>query len=205
MTERYRPLTRSDRSLEDGTNDRLTDRNNEVLQQLGSSVVGFSAPFVEERKADNLVFALTGGHGGLQVRTDGLHVAGAVGATFDRRVTVDKHATFVGCTFSTLDTTQASLVTVRSGAKALFIGCRFQRAYNTDVTKTFVTVDEDGKAVISGGMFSASNSPTTYGVVSGSGNVIVNDAANAATDCHVIGTVNHTTWALANTTPTGVI
>ena len=111
----------------------------------------------------------------------------------------------MGCTFLTSDLSQASLVTVRANAKAIFLGCRFQRASNTPVDKTFITVDKDGKAIINGCMFGASDNDITYGVVVGTGNVIVNNAGNAATDCHVIGTVNHTTWSISNSTSTGVI
>lgn len=201
----FREVLARDRSKAETSNNALVQETVSRLDDLGETVLERGAAVSEPRKSDNLVFALAGPHGGLQVEKDGLHVGGAVGATFDRRVTVDKHATFVGCTFVTEDLTQASLVTVRANAKAVFLGCRFQRASNTPIDKTFITVDEDGKAVISGCMLGATDNETTYGAVDGTGNVIVNNAANAATDCHVIGTVNHTTWSITNSTSTGVI
>jgi hypothetical protein len=201
----FREVLARERSREETSNNTLTQEVVDRLGELGDVVAPSGSNIVEPKKADNAVFALAGPHGGLQVEADGLYVDGAVGATFDRRVTVDKHATFVGCTFSTMDVGQASLVTVRTGAKAVFLNCRFQRAYDTPVDKTFVTVDSGGKAVLSGCMLGALNNPSTYGVLNGSGNAIVNNAANAATDCHVLGSVNHTTWAIVNSTSTGVI
>ena len=201
----FREVLARDRSREETSNNALVQEVVSRLDELGDVGIERGVNVTEDKKSDNLIFALAGNHGGLQVEIDGLHVGGAVGAVFNRRVTVDKHATFVGCTFLTNDLSQASLVTVKANAKAVFLGCRFQRASNTPVDKTFITVDEDGKAVINGCMLGASDNDTTYGAVDGTGNAIVNNASNAATDCHVIGTVNHTTWSITNSTSTGVI
>lgn len=201
----FREVLARDRSREETSNNALVQEVVSRLDELGDVVIERGANVTESKKSDNLVFALAGNHGGLQVESDGLHVGGAVGAVFNRRVTVGKHATFIGCTFFTDDLSQASLVTVQANAKAVFLGCRFQRSVSTPVDKTFITVDEDGKAVINGCMLGAADNTATYGAVDGTGNAIVNNAANAATDCHVIGTVNHTTWSITNSTSTGVI
>ena len=145
----FREVLARDRSREETSNNALVQEVVSRLDELGDVVIERGVNVTEDKKSDNLIFALAGNHGGLQVESDGLHVGGAVGAVFNRRVTVDKHATFVGCTFLTNDLSQASLVTVRANAKAVFLGCRFQRASNTPVDKTFITVDEDGKAELS--------------------------------------------------------
>ena len=201
----FRKILAEERTLSETANDTLTSSVADVISQLGESISRGGSPVTEDRNTNNLVYALAGSHGGFRVEKEGTQVDGAIGATFDRRVVVGKHATFVGCVFDTLDIEQASLVTVQAGAKALFINCRFQRNYSTPVSKTYATIDLDGKAIFLGCTFASSNNPSTYGVMNGSGSIIINNAGNAALDCNIIGSVNHTTWAIVNSISTGII
>ena len=201
----FRKVLARERDASETANDTLTSSVADVISQLGQSISRQGNPIIEDRSVNSLIYALSGEHGGLSVEKEGTHVDGAIGATFNRRVVVGKHATFVGCVFDTMDIEQATLVTVQGGAKALFVNCRFQRNYSTPITKTYATIDLTGKAVFLGCTFASSNNLSVYGVMNAAGNIVVNNAANAASDCNVIGSVNHTTWSIINSTSTGTI
>ena len=74
----FREVLARDRSREETSNNALVQELVSRLEELGEVVIEAGVNVTEDKKSDNLVFALAGNHGGLQVESDGLHVDGAV-------------------------------------------------------------------------------------------------------------------------------
>ena len=116
--ERFLPIQSFYRDEVQTSNDRLTDSNTQTLNQMGEQVLSFDSPITEPKSADNNILALDGAHGGGSLEEPNTQVHGMPGSVFDSALTVENHAVFDSCTFSTTDSAQAALVTLAGSAKA---------------------------------------------------------------------------------------
>lgn len=119
-------------------------------------------------------------------------------AEFSGVMKVEAGATIQGVTFKG----DAVLAEVTGTMPAMFRDCTFIRDASTNLTTAFVTVASGAKATFSGCRF---RSAEDTGVMQGAGNVVYNDAANAATDVSVVACVNETGWSHSNATVLGEV
>ena len=194
--ERFLPIQISNRDEVQTSNDRLTDSDTRTLNQMGEQVLSFDSPVTEPKSADNNILALDGAHGGGTLNEPNTQVSGMPGSVFDSAVTVENHAVFASCTFSSTDSSQAALVTLSGSAKVVFRGCTFQRTYTHPVSVAFVSIPSTAKAVFVNCVFAGSGNTATYGAMSVAGGTVIASAA-AAGNVQVAFCVDHTGWTTA--------
>jgi hypothetical protein len=194
--ERFLPIQISDRDEVQTSNDRLTDSDTRTLNQMGEQVLSFDSPVTEPKSADNRILVLDGAHGGGTLEEPNTQVQGMPGSVFDSALTIENHAVFDSCTFSSTDSAQAALVTLAGSAKVVFRGCTFQRTYTHPTSVSFVVIPSTAKAVFVNCVFAGSGNSGTYGAMSASGGTVISSAA-AAGNVQVAFCVDHTGWTTA--------
>lgn len=194
--ERFLPIQSFYRDEVQTSNDRLTDSDTQTLNQMGEQVLSFDSPITEPKSADNNILALDGAHGGGSLEEPNTQVHGMPGSVFDSALTVENHAVFDSCTFSTTDSAQGALVTLSGSAKVVFRGCTFQRTYTHPTSVSFVVIPSTAKAVFVNCVFAGSGNSGTYGAMSASGGTVISSAA-AAGNVQVAFCVDHTGWTTA--------
>lgn len=158
---------------------------------VGGNVVSTEDAVVETQKRDNNITLLAGTHGGMLITKPQTTIQGVPGTVIERLVEVDttndittfKHIHF-RCLSSEQDNVD-SLVTVKAGSTAVFIGCVFEKPDPVPCTN-HVTVEANAFAHFHGCSFIPDNSTAGFTVnnAGAAANVSVHGCSRKTTQPH---------------------
>lgn len=174
------------------------------IEGLRSALIASNEPIPMDLEVFNSALLSPGMHEALSTEKPATLLSGIPGTRIARSSTLGGFTLVDGMIFEPESGSDSVLVTVPAGARTIFKGCTFARPYN-DPTSNFAEIEATGKAVFLGCLFLGTGIDT--GVMSAAvpGVIVLNDGANAATDCQIAYSINVTGWGATNCTTVGAI